>query len=403
MAVDLYPHQQKAVDQLSNGKILFGDVGTGKSRTAVGYYLQNEAPKDVYVFTTAKKRDSLDWENEFAFGGVFTHARGPLVGKLTVDSWNNIKKYKNVRGAFLVMDEQRLVGNGAWTRAFEYLAKHGNTWILLTATPGDNWLDYMSVFIANGYYKNRTEFTRAHVVYNSYVKFPMVDHYVDTAKLQRLRAKTLVHMPFERHTTRVLHEIPVEYDELALKRVTKERWNPYKDQPIRSLAEYFYIMRKVIYSHESRLDEIRELFKIHKRIIIFYNFDYELEQLRRLAEVVKVAEWNGHKHEEVPDTDEWAYLVQYTAGAEGWNCTTTDTMVFYSLTYSYKAWKQAHGRNDRLNTPYTFLHYYTLMSEAPIDKGVKVSLNGKHDFNQSVFLVKNKGLFSAVKELITAA
>lgn len=394
MAVNLYPHQEAAVEDLSNGKILWGGVGTGKSITAAAYYMKVEAPlgKDVYVITTAKKRDSLDWEGEFVKFGVGKE-RGPVNGKLTVDSWNNISKYKNVRNAFFVFDEQRLVGNGAWTKAFEFIAKNKNTWILLSATPGDTWLDYMSVFIANGFYKNRTDFKEQHVEYDAYAKFPKVKKYHNVNKLVKLRQQLLVHMPYERHTTRIITEVPVEFDPEQLRVVGSERWNPYTEAPIQSLAELFYTMRKVVYSHQSRLSMVRDLMGRHPRLIVFYNFDYELKQLRSLSGETNVAEWNGHKHEEVPTTDRWVYLVQYTAGAEGWNCTTTDAMIFYSLTYSYKQWHQAFGRIDRLNTPFSTLHYYVLMSEAPIDKGVKSSLTTKHSFNEVKFLKKHGGLF----------
>ncbi|WPJ30610.1 helicase [Streptomyces phage Psst1] len=386
MSVTLYPHQKKAIDDMSNGKILWGDVGTGKSLTAAAYYIEKEAPKDVYVITTAKKRDSLDWEKEFIKFGVGAVA-GPLTGRLTVDSWNNIAKYKNVRNAFFIFDEQRLVGSGAWSKAFLHIVKpeKKNTWILLSATPGDTWMDYIPVFVANGFYKNRTEFVDKHVEFNSFTKFPKVERYHNIAKLNKLRNELLVHMPFERHTTRVTHNVPVEFDPDALRLVIKERWNPFENRPIQSLAEFFYTMRKVVYSHPSRLQAVRERMKLHPKLIVFYNFDYELEVLRTLAGEVPVAEWNGHKHEEIPDTDRWVYLVQYTSGSEGWNCTTTDATLFYSLTYSFRVFHQAHGRIDRLNTPFDILHYYVLMSEAAIDGGVMSALMRKRSFNEVKF------------------
>lgn len=393
MSVTLFPHQKKAIGDMSNGKILWGDVGTGKSLTAAAYYIEKEAPKDVYVITTAKKRDSLDWEKEFIKFGVGAVA-GPLTGRLTVDSWNNIAKYKNVRNAFFIFDEQRLVGSGAWSKAFLHIVKaeKKNTWILLSATPGDTWMDYIPVFIANGFYKNRTEFIDKHVEFNSYTKFPKIERFHNEHILERLRNELLVHMPFERHTTRITHNVTVEFDADALRLITHERWNPYEERPIRSLAEFFYLMRRVVYSHPSRLEAVRERMKRHPRLVVFYNFDYELEVLRTLAGEVPVAEWNGHKHEEIPDTDRWLYLVQYTAGSEGWNCTSTDAMLFYSLTYSYKAWHQAHGRIDRLNTPFDVLHYYVLMSEAAIDGGVLTALIKKHSFNEVKFARKLKAV-----------
>lgn len=385
--VELYPHQSKAVSELANGKILCGGVGLGKSLVAATYYIQHEAPKNVYVITTAKKRDSLDWEKEFVKYGVGIRSDATVAGVLTVDSWNSISKYKDVKGAFFVFDEQRLVGNGTWTKVFEYIAKR-NHWILLSATPGDTWLDYISVFIANGFYRNRSDFKEQHVIYETYTKFPKVKEYRGIAKLVRLRSQILVDMPYERHTKRHSHVIAVEHDKDLLERVLKHRWHVYKDRPIRDVAELFGVLRKVVNSDATRTRAVRILSEEHNRLIVFYNFDYELMALRTLAREMNVtcAEWNGHKHEAVPETERWLYLVQYVAGAEGWNCVTTNVIVFYSLTYSYKNWHQAHGRTDRINTPYSDLHYYILLSVSVIDKAIMRALKGKKNFNEAKFI-----------------
>lgn len=386
MAAELYPHQQKAVKELANGKILWGGVGTGKSLTAASYYMEKEAPKDVYVITTAKKRDSLDWQKEFAAFGVGTRRDGTVAGVLKVDSWNNIGRYKDVRGAFFIFDEQRVVGYGTWVKAFLEIAKH-NRWILLSATPGDTWLDYAPVFIANGHFKNITEFKREHAVYSYYGKFPRLERWLNVGKLVRLRNSLLVEMPYFRHTVRRIEDIYCEYDRIAFEKVLKKRWNIFENRPLRDAGELFLVMRKVVNSSSSRLSAVRSLMKKHPRLVVFYNFDYELDALRSLASGITTREWNGHRHEEVPDTERWLYLVQYQAGAEGWNCTTTDAMVFYSLTYSYKNWHQAFGRIDRLNTPFKDLWYYVLMSDSLIDKAIRKALNEKRNFNEKAFKI----------------
>jgi hypothetical protein len=384
-AVDLYPHQRKAVDKLDNGKVLWGGVGSGKSRAAVAYYLEKEAPKDVYVITTAKKRDSLDWEGEFVPYGVYKSTDATVAGVLTVDSWNNIKKYVNVYGAFFIFDEQRLVGSGAWVKAFLKIAKK-NHWILLSATPGDTWMDYIPLFVANGFYRNKTEFIEKHVNFSNYTRFPKVVGYREEQRLIKLRARLLIHMPYKRHTTRKTSIIRVSHDKKLMERIVKDRWHIYEERPIRDIAELFYLMRKLVNSDPSRLEAVRDLMKKHPRLIVFYNFNHELEMLRTLSSEVPVSEWNGHKHEEVPKGKRWLYLVQYIAGAEGWNCTTTDATTFYSLTYSYKNFHQAHGRIDRLNTPFTVLHYYVLVSDSVIDNAVMDSLKNKKNFNEVKFI-----------------
>lgn len=402
--MDLYPHQKKAVERLDNGKILCGGVGTGKSKTAAAYYVLRESPRDVYVITTAKKRDSLDWVGEFIQFGVYREDRTEH-GILVVDSWNNIEKYVDVKDAFFIFDEQRIVGAGSWAKSFIKIAK-ANRWILLTATPGDTWLDYIPVFIANGHYKNRTEFKREHVIYSYHAKFPKVERYMGVGRLLRLRNELLVDMPFERHTTRIIEEVLCAHNKEDLEETTKKRWHVFEKRPLRDIAELYSVARKVVNSDSSRLETVRGLLSTHPKMIVFYNFDYELEILRTLGTSLEkssrdfsdslsktgngitgselvIAEWNGHKHQPIPDSERWVYLVQYVAGSEGWNCTSTDAMVFYSLTYSYKVWHQAFGRIDRLNTPFTNLYYYVLKSNSWIDRAVWKSLSAKKSFNES--------------------
>lgn len=379
LQTELQPHQKTALRLLHNGAILWGGVGSGKSRVAIAYYLEHEAPKDLYVITTAKKRDALDWTGEAARKSI-----GPPV--LTVDSWNNIEKYAGVKDSFFIFDEQRLVGKGAWVKAFLKIAKHNN-WIMLTATPGDTWMDYIPVFIANGFYKNRTEFIREHVVYRPFAKYPAVDHYVGLNRLVRHRLAVLVHMPYTKQTRRHAKTERVEYDVDLLEQAIKNRWHIYENRPMRDIAELFIVGRRIVNSDPSRAAVIRRLLKEYPKLIVFYNFDFELEILRGIgakAEAV-FAEYNGHKHEEIPEAAQWLYAVQYMAGAEGWNCIETNAMAFFSMTYSYKMWEQAHGRIDRMNTPYLDLYYHVLRSNSVIDRVIWQSLKAKKSFNVKGF------------------
>lgn len=390
---------------MHNGCILTGGVGTGKSITAIAYYFTKvcggdlrinsfgflkplSKPKDLYVITTARKRDDLDWEEEALPFGLSKHAELSHSGaQLFIDSWNNVPNYQEVKNAFFIFDEQRLVGSGAWVKAFIKIAKE-NSWIMLSATPGDNWMDYIPVFVANGFYKNRTEFLRRHVVYNNFSKFPKVDHYVEQGILLKLRRSILVDMPYERHTTRHVKNVLVGYDEEKFELVAKKRWHIYEDRPIKDVGELFIVMRKLVNSDQSRLDAVIKLMAKHERLIVFYNFNYELDKLRTLADICSdydIAEWNGQRHEEVPKSDKWVYLVQYTAGAEGWNCIETNATIFYSLNYSYKINHQAKGRIDRLNTKYTDLYYYILRSTSMIDNAIMKSITLKKNFNESQF------------------
>ena len=401
--LNLYEHQRKALSQMHDGCILCGGVGTGKSITALAYYYQinggslesddylpMDYPCDLYIITTARKRDTLEWESEMkkfllckdsSLVDLYSH-------KVVVDSWNNIKKYTDVRDAFFIFDEQRVVGWGAWSKAFVKITK-ANRWILLSATPGDNWLDYIPVFVANGFYKNPTAFKQEHVIMTYYSKYPKVDRYVNQKKLRKIRDYILVEMPMARETVQHHEDIFCEYDFQLYRRIMRERWDPWEKKPIENISSLCYLLRRCANDVQIRVPTVTlELLQKHPKAIIFYNFDYELGALvKGMQEIgIPYAMWNGHRHDPVPTGSTWAYLVQYTAGAEGWNCITTDTIIFLSQNYSYKTMTQAAGRIDRLNTPYKDLYYFHLSSKAPIDLAIRRALKEKRNFNESRFI-----------------
>lgn len=410
MAVKLDWYQIDAVNKMKNGCILNGGVGSGKSRTALAYYYKtqggdlesiqtdyipmNDPPSDLYIITTAHKRDEHEWDLELAPFLLSTDSSMNLYNnKVVVDSWNNIKKYQDVTNAFFIFDEQRVIGSGAWVKAFLEIAKT-NQWILLSATPGDTWTDYIPVFIANGFYRNRTQFINEHVIYSRFSKFPKVDRYINVGRLVRLRNRILVDMEFERPT--VSHHINYwcKYDISKYKEIGGTRRNPYNNnKPIRNAAELCYTWRKLVNSDVSRRTALLDILESTPKAIIFYNFDYELDILKKtlFGLTTEVAEWNGHKHQPIPDTNCWVYLVQYTAGCEGWNCIKTNTIIFFSQNYSYKVMEQACGRIDRMNTPFVDLYFYHLKSRAPIDLAISRTLKEKKKFNERSFTKWDNG------------
>lgn len=399
----LRDYQLEAIQKMKTGCILNGGVGSGKSLTSLSYYyMQNggseifltggkhkkmKDPKDLYIITTARKRDTMEWEGELSHFLLSTNPdTSAYKNKVIVDSWNNVKKYKEVKGAFFIFDEQRVVGSGEWVKSFLKIAKT-NEWILLSATPGDTWSDYIPVFIANGFYKNKSEFLREHAVFARYSKFPKIEKWMGSGKLNRYRRMILVDMKFKRKTEQHHEDVYVDYDIATYKDIMKSRWDIYKQEPIVNAGGLCYTLRRLVNSDPSRSAKLLDIFKQHPKMIVFYNFDYELDILKNLdyGKNVTVAEWNGHKHEPTPTKGKWVYLVQYTAGAEGWNCISTDTIVFYSQNYSYKIMHQSAGRIDRLNTPFEDLYYYHLKTRSSIDISIARAIKEKKNFNEKGF------------------
>jgi len=392
-------YQIEAVDKLQNGNILCGGVGSGKSLTSLAYfhkcyggqlepkYIKMFHPDDLYIITTAQKRDTHEWEGELArFGLSVGDITRPYKMRIVIDSWNNILKYKDVAKAFFIFDEDHAVGTGVWAKTFAHIARR-NKWILLTATPGDRWSDYGYVFVANGFYKNITEFRREHCIYSTYIPYK-VDRYINTGRLIRLRNKILVNMNYLKPAKSHFEDIFVGYDVGKYKMTMRTRFDFDKGEPIRDITGLCYKLRYICNGSDERVKAVKKLVSDHKTSIIFYNFDYELEILRKVCKELRVpvGEWNGHKHQDIPKGERWAYLVQYTAGCEGWNCIKTNVVIFYSQNYSYRTLVQASGRIDRRNTPFSDLYYYSLKSRSPIDIAIARAVNKKSKFNEGKFV-----------------
>lgn len=394
MAVKLYDYQKEAVENLRTGSILCGGVGSGKSITSLYYYFVKECegeingidiipmkrPKKLYIITTARKRDTLEWDKECLNFYI-------IESDFIIDSWNNIHKYIGVKDSFFIFDEQRVIGSGVWVKSFLKIAKQNN-WILLSATPGDSWSDYIPVFIANGFYKNRTEFLMEHVVFSRFTKYQKIERYIGISRLVKYRNKILVNMRYSKKTISHDKVLFADYDKTLTDTVLVQRWNPFDNLPVIDIREVCYLLRRIANSDESRLTLLKDILKQHNKLVLFYSFNYELDIISNFAYTnnIKMTQWNGHKHEEIPNGDLWIYVIQYTAGAEGWNCIETNTVVFYSQTYSYKTLVQSAGRIDRLNTPYTDLYYYHIKSKSPIDLAIQQSLNRKQNFNETNFI-----------------
>ena len=395
----LMEHQAEVLPKIKNGTILHGGTGSGKGMTAIAYYIANEAARDIYVITTAKKRDSLDWEEEAIQFGISTNPELSKYGTLTVDSWQNIEKYKDVEKAFFIFDEQKAIGAGKWAKMFIKIARK-NRWIMLSATPGDTWMDYIPVFVANGFYKNRTHFLDLHAIYApGRTPWPILKGWANEYKLYLLRNEVLVEMPFIRKTVRHINWVDVSFDLQKAQDVCKKRWNPFTDEPCRDMNEVWRVIRRIVNTDLSRLNMLHRLMQAHNRLIVFYNFDYELELLRDVGcEMdVEMAEYNGHRHDPVPTSENWLYLVNYVAGAEAWNCTQTNAEVYYSLTYSYRNHDQAMGRIDRLDTKFSDLYYYLFMSNSVVDLAIKRALDRKESFNERKFVL-SMGNFDAFQD-----
>ena len=399
--IKLDDYQLEAIAKLRTGSILCGGVGSGKSRTALAYYyicqggrLDPQSPmdfhraKNLYIITTARKRDTMEWEMETLPFGLNRESdeQRNYICNYYVDSWNNIKKYEKVQDAFFIFDEQRVVGYGAWAKSFLKITK-SNDWILLSATPGDCWSDYIPVFLANGFYKSKTEFTQEHIIFKPFRNYPIIDRYVNTRKLEYFKSKILVDMDYKSPAEEIYIDVQVEYNRELYLQVATKKWNPYTNSPILNASDYCSVLRKIVNGDKSRLNAVLDICGRHNKVIIFYNFDYELESIRKLLNEhnIPFSEWNGHKHEALLKEERWVYLVQYTAGSEGWNCTETNVIIFFSQTYSYKQMIQAAGRINRRNTKFKLLYLYRLKSQAGIDKAIGYALKHKKDFNARTF------------------
>lgn len=374
---ELYSNQHEAVEKLRSGSILCGKTGSGKTITALFFYKIYYPNLELYVITTAKKRDTKDWEEEASLIGI---------DNIVVDSWNKICDYTNNTGKFFIFDEQRVSGYSKWAKSFIKIARR-NKWILLSATPGDVWMDYISVFVANGFYRNKSDFLNQHVEYYPFSNYPKIKRYHNISKLERLRNTILVKMYPNRITHRNRKYHYCEFDDVLYSDTLSNRWHIYENHPIENPSQMTQVARRIVNESDDRQRCLKEILENNDRVIIFYNYNYELDLILNVCKTVDkdfdISQWNGKIHDELPQSDKWVYIVHYYS-AEGWNCTTSNTIVFYSLNYSYKIMEQAEGRIDRpaSKNANSDLFYHYLVSASSIDRSIMRALSLKRKFNE---------------------
>lgn len=383
--------QTQAIQDLRSGFILRGGVGSGKSRTSLAYILTSEYNgRDIYIITTAKKRDTHEWDQEAAILGW--QVDGPCWDNmtLTIDSWNNTKKYKDVKNAFFIFDEQKTSGGGAWAKTFLKIAK-SNGWLLLSATPGDRWMDFWPIFVANGFYKNKTEFLDQHVMFRPFTTFPQISGYKHVKKLEFLLRSISVGIDVEKHVTWHEEDVYCDYNRALYQQIVKTRCDPKTLEPYDSMTGMVWGLRRLVNGSQGRLEALERVCRDHERVIVFYTTNFELEMLGHWLNKNDILwhQYNGQVHEPIPNTRRrWVYLVNYMSGAEGWECASADTVVLFSTNYSWRTLEQCKGRIDRRNTPWDILYAYHFVSIAPIDKAIRTANHNKEMFNEQAWASK---------------
>lgn len=378
MAVTFKDYQKRAINQMHNGCILCGGVGAGKSLTSLGYIDKVYPSGTVYIITPARKRNTGEWFDDIRKNDMDET-------RFVVDSWNNLSKYKDVKDAFFLFDEQKVSGKGTWAKSLIRIAK-SNQWILLSATPGDTYDDYATVLIANGFVRNRTTWYDEYCVTKSQPFFHIVDH-KNKDVIDMMIRRIFIKMDYQSDKKRIERVIPIQARSAGEeKEILMTHKAPGAQMPFTTFAAAIAYVRMNCYDKSKKTEALRKIIEKHKKIIVFYNFLSEKLEIERAAidANVTINFYNGQRHDPIPDTDEWVYGVQYNSGAEAWNCITTNAMVFYSPNYSYKTMEQAHGRIDRVNSPYECLYYYMLLNELNIDNKVMNALSSKKDFNEKM-------------------
>ena len=205
----------------------------------------------------------------------------------------------------------------------------------------------------------------------------------------KFKKEILVNMDDDKATKQWHIDLTCSYDPVLYNAYADSRWNFEEDMPIMNASKLVYMLRKVCNSDPSRLEKLYEICQSHPKLIIFYQFDYERDLITCMLSFkgIPYAEYNGHIHQPIPTGDRWAYVV-HLSSSEGWNCIETDTVVFYSLSYSYRAYVQACGRTDRRTTPFQDLYYYRLKSASKIDKAIMDAHRRKKKFNEANWVKK---------------
>lgn len=433
------PHQETALDLTAdrNRCAYYLDMGLGK--TFVGaekvYLLNNDVNivvcqkskiddwiehfqeyyPDYSVFDLTKKNQAVRFR-ELAETDKFYDYDIQIVGVINYDLVFRRSYISHIRNFTLLLDESSLICNENAKRSKFILKLNPESVVLLSGTPTAGKYERLwSQLHLLGWEITKKAFWKSYVetewIETGNFKQEVVVGYKN---VNHLKKKLAQYGAVFMKTEEVMN-LPEQIEQKIFLKTTKEyRYfikNSYLLLDTLNLHEFhdksdFYgkdvtprvelvgdnSLTKTLYArqlcgqyHKEKLEAFRDLLEsTEDRVIVFYNFNEELNRLKKICEALnrEISFVNGsgmsmYAYEEIPNS---VLFVQYQAGAMGGNFQKANKIIYYTLPLgkgSCDLWEQSKKRIHRIGQKRTCFYYYLLVKSSFEEKNFAALQEGK--------------------------
>lgn len=414
----LYKHQEEALERTKtfNKCAYYHDMGLGKTFTGsekmrmldnnvnliicqkskVGDWVKHCKANMPYNFVTFDLTNKLDFDLFFKLRNTETKK----IGIINYDLVFRREELASLQDFTLLLDESSLIQNYKSKRTKTILKMKPSNVILLSGTPvGGKYENLFTQLKLLGWNITKKEF------WDTFINFEMVQYGRLAPKIPKIlgyKNVDLLKQKLREHgadflTTDEVFDLPLqnfitinikcnkEYkDFLKYHYLKLENQEFIGDNPLKSLL---YSRMLISAYNEYKLNALIDLCdSTEDRLIIFYNFKEELNQIiasvkNRPISIVngQVKDLNAYEQENNSLT-----LIQYQAGAMGLNLQKANKIIYYSLPLSSELYEQSKKRIHRIgqNRP---CFYYLLLAENSIEERIKTTLDKRNDYTQELF------------------
>ena len=425
----LFDYQQQIVDEkYEDSKALFMQMGTGKTFVSMAFFEKSERAKLLVVCLATKVDDwNRDLTDELGLDEVVSLNKGTKKNRELMEdaqylvisfesSWRLDKELVAWvdDDTYIIVDESHKIKNPS-SKVGKFMRKLGaktDYKTILTGTPQSNgYIDYYNQFHFLGYLDmNQTNFKKRYAItqmmqYGAGPIFQEIIGYRNTEELDEMIHNHSVFYDRKLDDEELPDEIPVYFPSYPkYRKISNDKVYEFKDGTLEiydTLGAGVMLQRQLASGYiskggntevldKSKLDWMRDFLEGYdERVVVFYNYNAELEQLKQLLERLDrpYSEYNGHRKDlrAFQESSEGVVLANYGSASTGINdFVIASTMVMYSLTTSYIDFEQAKKRIDRIGQTKKPLFYFLIM-KGTIDARVYHSLQEGKDFDERMY------------------
>ena len=412
--ISFKPHQQNSLDLTAdkNRVAYYLDMGLGKTFVGGEKLKMLKAPNNLLICQCSKVSDWIEhFQEHYSFPVFnltehkqferfleFAASDHEAIGVINYELAFRRKELLNLTNFTLMLDESSMIQNETAKRSKFVLKLNPDNVILLSGTPTSGKYEKLwSQVQLLGWKISKKLFWSQYVD----VEFLDVNGFpIKTIKgyknVDRLKRKLAEHGAVFMKSEEVI-DLPEQFDNKIMIDTTKE-YRKFMRASIVSVAGIELVgdttLTKRLYArqlcgqyNQVKLEAFKDLIdSTEDRLIVFYNFNEELQKMAELVEDRSISIVNGATKDltAYEEHSNSITFVQYQAGAKGLNLQKANKIIYFTLTQSCEDWMQSKKRIHRMGQEKTCFYYY-LMCKKSVEEEILKALESGRDYTDNLF------------------